>query len=765
MNKKLLWLGCGEANHLPEKTQDYERSYFFEARQEALNNITEKFEGSVELVNAAVSVNGVLNNLEIYSIEELSSLKKPTGLKALFPGLVVEETREVEGISLSDCLSLCEVSGRDNTLIIDLPCIAGEIIESLIHTRNIELFSCIYVSSGIETLYEGAKTASELELLLNNGYFELNSSDTDDPDIPLFKYMYDERLANLGKARAQLEIAEEQAKELKRSVVELEAQLASKDSEIAQNYTRSKEYETELTAKAHSLEESNQKVEQLYSENNSLKNSLEVASNSLKDNREAFSALEKDLEKANLEAQKRISENEKLRFHLHESESNVDTLKIEVETLNSSINSLKAKLETSKNEIESLRSQLETSNSVIESLNVKLADSNSEIESLTLQLNTSGNKIEKLSTALKASVEEISQRNDSAEKDILKIKKLEDALKKSQDKCDEVYSWFASRKKQVEVLESQINSLKQERDNLMASRDTQKSVKELEAKIDALFKKQSNESVEIANALGRHITKSETNTRKELLALNKLQDVLHNKELITYGCGESLSSESLLFLTSLIRFNNYDVIIEFGSGTSTAVMADVVASKIIKNKTLHLGDDSKHSKEQNKLTEIKSGDFRSLPNYIISFEQSETFLGNTLNLLENANLTQFVDLCLSPLIDNKYSSGDSTLFYDCEEKLREVKRIFDERSANILVIVNGPLLKSNSTDVRGVALPSILDKLSLHAVDFFIEENNAELSQKLIASWRTETERRGLSYSFEQLSGSGESLLVKSRPL
>lgn len=765
MNKKLLWLGCGEGNQSPEKTEDYEHCYFFEARQEALTNIRDKFEGSVELVNAAVSVSGDSNNLEISSIEELSSLKVPTGLKTLFPGLFVEETREVESISISDCLSLCDVSGHDNTLIVDLPCIAGEIIEFLIQTGDIELFSCIYVSSGIEALYEGAKTARELELLFSNSYFELNSTKTDDPDIPLFKYIYDERLAKLGTVSVQLEIAEGQAKELKRAVVDLEAQLASKDSEIAQHHSHSKESEAELIAKAHSLEESNQKIEQLSSENNSLKNSLEVASNSLKDSKDAFTALKAELEKANLEAQKRISENEKLRILLQESESSVDTFTAEVETLNKTISSLTAKLETSNNKIESLKLQLETSNSVTKSINVKLADSNSEIELLALQLNTSENEIEKLRAALKASVEEVSQRSDSEEKNILKIKALEDDLKKSRDKCEDVYSWFASRKKQVEILESQINSLKEERETLLASRDTQTSVKELEAKIDALFRTQSNESVEIANALGRHITNSETNTRKELLALNKLRDVLHNKEIITYGCGESLSSESLLFLTSLIRLNNYDVIIEFGSGTSTVVMADVVAAKNMRNTTLLLGDVSESPSEQDRLTELKSGHFRSLPNYIISFEQSETFLGNTLNLLENANLNQFVDLCLSPLIDNKYSPGDSTLFYDCEEKLREIKRIFDGRNVNILVIVDGPLSKSRSADGRGAALPSILDKLSMHTVDFFFEENNADLRQKLITSWRTETERRGLSFNFEQLSDSGESLLVKSKPL
>ena len=765
MNKKLLWLGCGEGNQSPEKTEDYEHCYFFEARQEALTNIRDKFEGSVELVNAAVSVSGDSNNLEISSIEELSSLKVPTGLKTLFPGLFVEETREVESISISDCLSLCDVSGHDNTLIVDLPCIAGEIIEFLIQTGDIELFSCIYVSSGIEALYEGAKTARELELLFSNSYFELNSTKTDDPDIPLFKYIYDERLAKLGTVSVQLEIAEGQAKELKRAVVDLEAQLASKDSEIAQHHSHSKESEAELIAKAHSLEESNQKIEQLSSENNSLKNSLEVASNSLKDSKDAFTALKAELEKANLEAQKRISENEKLRILLQESESSVDTFTAEVETLNKTISSLTAKLETSNNKIESLKLQLETSNSVTKSINVKLADSNSEIELLALQLNTSENEIEKLRAALKASVEEVSQRSDSEEKNILKIKALEDDLKKSRDKCEDVYSWFASRKKQVEILESQINSLKEERETLLASRDTQTSVKELEAKIDALIRTQSNESVEIANALGRHITNSETNTRKELLALNKLRDVLHNKEIITYGCGESLSSESLLFLTSLIRLNNYDVIIEFGSGTSTVVMADVVAAKNMRNTTLLLGDVSESPSEQDRLTELKSGHFRSLPNYIISFEQSETFLGNTLNLLENANLNQFVDLCLSPLIDNKYSPGDSTLFYDCEEKLREIKRIFDGRNVNILVIVDGPLSKSPSADGRGAALPSILDKLSMHTVDFFFEENNADLRQKLITSWRTETERRGLSFNFEQLSDSGESLLVKSKPL
>ena len=793
MNKKLVWLGCGEASYVPEKTQDFEHCYFFEARQEALNNISSKLLGSVELVNAAVSVRGDSNNLEIYSIEELSSLKMSTGLKKLFPGIVVEETRAVAGISLADCLSLCELSGQDNTLIVDLPCIVGEIIESLIQTRDIELFSCIYVSSGIEPLYEGAKTASELELLLNKGYFELNSTNTDDPDIPLLKFMYDERLANLGSVRAQLEIADEQVQELKRTVVELKAQLASKDSEIAHYNNYSIEYRTELSAKDRSLEESNQKVKELSSNNDTLKYSLEVASKSLKDNKDAFSALESDLEKVNLEARKCKSENEKLSTQLQESESKVDSYTLEVEALNSTNNSLKAKLEALNSETESLKSQLEmlnseteslksqletlnretellksqleTSNSVAESLNTKLVKSNSEIESLALQLGNSESEIEELNASLKASAEEVLQRNDSAEKDILRIQALEDALKKSRDKCDEVYSWFASRKKQVEVLESQLKSLKQERDNLLASLDTQKSVNKLEAKIDALFKTQSNESIEIANALGRHVTQSEANTCKELLALNKLQDVLHNKQLITYGSAQSLSSESLLFLTSIIRLNSYDVIIEFGSGTSTAVMADVVASKIKKTKTLHLDDDSKRSSEQDKFTEIESSSFRSLPNYIISFEQSETCLGNTSKLLENANLTQIVDLCLSPLIDNKYSSVEPILFYDCEEKLKEVKRIFDDRGTRILVIVDGPDAKNSSAKWRSVALPTVLDELARHKIDFFLTEDDVDSRQKLIDNWKNETERRGLSFNFEKLSASGETLLVNSRPM
>ena len=204
-----------------------------------------------------------------------------------------------------------------------------------------------------------------------------------------------------------------------------------------------------------------------------------------------------------------------------------------------------------------------------------------------------------------------------------------------------------------------------------------------------------------------------------------------------------MDSANLAELSSLVSQNAYDVIIEFGSGLSTVVSASTLQDKADRG-----FNNGKYLEDKGNNSEIE----KALPKHIVGFEQSSERLKETTGLLSNAGVEAYVDLCHAPLISVAHTDNakGGELFYDCTEKLLELKRILNNRHANILVVINGPFLDDDNK-AKYWALPLVLDYFSQADITVFTNGTNSEQISDLIPQWKDECERRQLTANVKKL--------------
>lgn len=506
---KLLWLGAGELLEPAVDFAQFNDVILVEARAEVTNTAKWQAFDNLQVINKLMTLDGQHQPLLQQSFGDFSSIKQPTGLNDIFPGIETEQARDIDVISVEDVLDAARLDGRGNVLIIDLACIAGEVVEKLQKKNQLNCFSEIYLRLGVKPLYEDATPASLLIDKLEQFAFVLTETVNNDPDIPLLRFTY------------------------------------------------------------------------------------------------------------------------------------------------------------------------------------------------------------------------------SADKAL--IIDLQNQLEEQQNKYKEVYSWFASRKKQAQELESRLNLLTSENRELKSTLSEQTSLFQIEAKLSSLLETQRSESIEIANALGQHVTKCSRDieeTCQAAIELQKLSGINHS--LLPYS-PYTMSAGNLLQLASLVQSEKFDLIIEFGSGVSTLVVAG--ADKA-----------SAHSARR-----------------LVSFEQSEAILNKTYSLLGDNNLDEYVELCCTPLITNEYrlSEESSGTFYDCRKKLDELCEKYAENVFNILVIVDGPDVDPFDSDVRYAAFPLLLDCFKNHTLTFFLDDSKRKSEQGVLAGWKEEAARREIRAEYEDIHTSRGAAIVK----
>ena len=140
---KLVWLGAGES-HKPHIDFDlFSDIILVEARSEALKSDESNTGHNIQLINKMITLGSGEETFFQHSFADFSSTKKPTLLKNIFPGNQVLSQRKVESITIEEVLEIADLQGKNNTLIIDLPCLAGEIIENLEANKQLDYFDVI----------------------------------------------------------------------------------------------------------------------------------------------------------------------------------------------------------------------------------------------------------------------------------------------------------------------------------------------------------------------------------------------------------------------------------------------------------------------------------------------------------------------------------------------------------------------------------------------------------------------------------------------
>ncbi len=382
-----------------------------------------------------------------------------------------------------------------------------------------------------------------------------------------------------------------------------------------------------------------------------------------------------------------------------------------------------------------------------------LAEENKKLKESESRNNENNKVLELKLTNLEADYNVISKDIDSLKSE------LADTLKKEQvltSREKEITSLLNLAEEKVKTLSAELTKQKQECDLV------KKELEQVNQKYELLKKEKDTLSVETANTLMKQLAsqgeameklkndlswKLESglnNSVKQIESYIGVQNALEGSDSGLDFHGWPISSDIALFLLNKIKMNNYDVIIEFGSGTSTQMFAKMLSN---------LCHDSKAENEglvrisgDNNGNAIKLSE-TALPKHIVTFEHSKKYYNKTLEALNNNDLERYVDLVHAPLVDY-VCEGKDYLYYSCDKKLEQLARIFEGRTAKILVLIDGPPGVTGPL-ARFPAVSKLLNSLGEHQFDLVLDDYNRREEKETADLWKKQFEARYISYDEE----------------
>ena len=717
MSKHLLWIGAGAAQSFDFDYSEYSKVILVDPLLQVASQ--EQFSDGAKFVTvqkAVITETVSKQPFKLFNNEEFSSFLEPTGLKEIYPNLMIEEVLDVETVSIIELIKELQVTGSENSLFLDLPCLSLEILNELKSNDILPLFQQIYVCAGKKPLFSSESDIKTITELLNNAFYQFVSEWNSDTDVCTHQFKFNSLLESVHiqkneilDLQAQIKLVVNAHQDLESDKEELKTLLAN--SQIAFN---------EAQAELHVANEKERNLQEIIE---NLRDSEKVYLDKIK------------ILKSDLSA--KVTTVERLESQLLEEQSKSKQLTERVE-------SLTAEIQVKSNSIASLETKL---SSVSDNATVEIDTLTKDNEKLTFALAEEKARADKAHAneqSLKATLSEQESRNkQTSEAYENELQELKTKLKESEEKQKETYGWFASRKQQAEALTEELEVLKRENALLASNNETALAVSELESKLTAMLNKQNEDSIEIANALGKHVTRCHEEQKSNIASQFELRKLTGFSRIPISTNSYDMDSANLAELSSLVSQNTYDVIIEFGSGLSTVVSASTLQDKADRG-----FNNGKYLEDKGNNSEIE----KALPKHIVGFEQSSERLKETTGLLSNAGVEAYVDLCHAPLISVAHTDNakGGELFYDCTEKLLELKRILNNLHANILVVINGPFLDDDNK-AKYWALPLILDYFSQADITVFTNGTNSEQISDLIPQWEDECERRQLRANVKKL--------------
>lgn len=200
----------------------------------------------------------------------------------------------------------------------------------------------------------------------------------------------------------------------------------------------------------------------------------------------------------------------------------------------------------------------------------------------------------------------------------------------------------------------------------------------------------------------------------------RLQNYLGPSILIPNMHGWPISPDFAMLLVELIECNSYDAVIEFGSGSSTLVLAkalDCVARRI-----------------------------GEVPAPLVSFDHLIDYHKKTHQLLENANLHSNTKVHLAPLVSWRDEVDNEYLYYSCDEALMELRTKIQAPYPKLLVVVDGPPASTGPL-ARFPAMSKVVDIFGKKCqLNFLMDDYSRTDEQKIILHWETELSRQARNH-------------------
>lgn len=246
---------------------------------------------------------------------------------------------------------------------------------------------------------------------------------------------------------------------------------------------------------------------------------------------------------------------------------------------------------------------------------------------------------------------------------------------------------------------------------------------------------------EAETRLRNDINKGMANAVRQIEAYVGIQNFMASGESLTHFHGWPISPDIGLFLLERLQSRHYDLIIEFGSGTSTLLFAKALA---VLTRTRG---------------EPASWKAHPLQKRVLSFEHDMKYHDSTRMLLEANDATDQVDLVHAPLVSWQDETG-SYLYYDCDAALQKAGSALGPDKARILVLVDGPP-GSTCTNARYPAVPHIFNRLARHHIDVVLDDASRPEEKASIDLWRQFWKKR--SVRVEEATQASEKGIYEAR--
>ncbi|RLJ20343.1 hypothetical protein DJ031_05935 [bacterium endosymbiont of Escarpia laminata] len=214
--------------------------------------------------------------------------------------------------------------------------------------------------------------------------------------------------------------------------------------------------------------------------------------------------------------------------------------------------------------------------------------------------------------------------------------------------------------------------------------------------------------VRVQKHLERVQKKEISNSTKQIEYFMRLQHYLGPAILIPEVHNWSISPDFGLLIINRVEENDYDAVIEFGSGTSTLFLAKAVQNVGQRNKC------------------------PASP--MLSFDHLEKYHTITQGYLARAGLEHMVNLVLAPLVHYTGPDNEGYRYYDCESSLRQLMSSLPNKPPKILVIVDGPPAATGK-HARFPALPILLDICAGAVFDFIMDDYIRDEEKTIVVEW------------------------------
>lgn len=230
-----VYIGAGDACDLDAiRATGVSRIVLVEANPDTARALESRLgqDTAIEVVALAIGGFSGPGKLRLLNLPDYSSLRVPTGLQDLFPGLRQIGTADTDTYMAHELvMQLGLPEDESHLLIVDAPGVEEVILSSLIQQDLVTMFQHIILRGGAKSFYEGSKSVAELSRMLTDVGYRQTAFGGDDPDFLQAVLTWEPVFGENKTLRGRLEAVTGELAAAQDRIRELERQ---KTSEIAQ---------------------------------------------------------------------------------------------------------------------------------------------------------------------------------------------------------------------------------------------------------------------------------------------------------------------------------------------------------------------------------------------------------------------------------------------------------------------------------------------------------------------------------------------------